>query len=118
MLVLLSLPLAVLGALWLLVLTNTPAGMMGAAGALALLGLAVNPAILMVDRMQQKIRSGWSGGAAALAAVRERTRPVLMTSATTIAALWPLALTSGRENESSGRRSPPWSSAASPPLPC
>ena len=98
-LVLLALPLTLLGATWLLVLTNTPTGYMTAAGAIMLFGLTVNPAILLVDRMQQRIRAGWSGGAAALASVRERTRPVLMTSATTIAALWPLALVTGRENE-------------------
>lgn len=98
-LVLLSLPLTLLGATWLLVLTGTPAGMMALAGAIMLFGLAVNPAILLVDRMQQRIRGGWSAGAAALATVRERTRPVLMTTATTIAALWPLALVSGKENE-------------------
>ena len=99
LLVLLALPLTLLGATWLLVVTDTPAGYMAAAGALMLFGLTVNPAILLVDRMQQRIRAGWSGGAAALASVRERTRPVLMTSATTMAALWPLALASGRENE-------------------
>ena len=98
-LVLLSLPLTLLGATWLLVLTGTPAGIMALAGAIMLFGLTVNPAILLVDRMQQRIRGGWSAGAAALASVRERTRPVLMTAATTIAALWPLALTTGRENE-------------------
>ena len=98
-LVLLALPLTLLGSTWLLVLTGTPAGMMALAGAIMLFGLTVNPAILLVDRMQQKIRGGWSAGAAALASVRERTRPVLMTTATTIAALWPLALTTGRENE-------------------
>ncbi len=98
-LVLLALPLTLLGATWLLVFTGTPVGLMTAAGAIMLLGLTVNPAILLVDRMQQKIRGGWSAGAAALAAVRERTRPVLMSSATTIAALWPLALVTGRENE-------------------
>ena len=98
-LVLLALPLTLLGATWLLVFTNTPATYMTAAGAIMLFGLTVNPAILLVDRMQQRIRAGWSSGAAALASVRERTRPVLMTSATTIAALWPLALVTGRENE-------------------
>ena len=98
-LVVLAWPLAVLGATWMLVLTNTPFGMMAIAGVAVLIGLSVNPAILLVDRIQQRIRNGSSAGAAAMAAVRERTRPVLMTSATTIAALWPLALVSGRENE-------------------
>lgn len=98
-LIILALPLTLLGAAWVMLLTGTPVGYMSAAGAVMLFGLTVNPAILLVDRMQQRIRGGWSTGAAALASVRERTRPVLMTSATTIAALWPLALTTGRENE-------------------
>ena len=99
LLVMLALPLAVLGSAWLFVLTGTPASLMAGAGVVMLFGLAVNPAILLVDRIAQRVRGGWSAGAAALAAVRERTRPVLMTSATTIAALWPLAITTGRENE-------------------
>ena len=98
-LVLMALPLAVLGSAWLFVLTGTPASVMAGAGVVMLFGLAVNPAILLLDRIAQRVRGGWSAGAAALAAVRERTRPVLMTSATTIAALWPLAITTGRENE-------------------
>jgi len=53
-----------------------------------------------VDRMQARVRAGGaSAGAAALAAVRERARPVLMTTATTVAGLWPLALVTGQENE-------------------
>ena len=98
-LVLLALPLTVIGATWSMVLAQTPMGPMAIAGIVALAGLTVNPAILLIDRMQQKTRVGWSPGAAALGAVKERTRPVLMTAATTIAALWPLALTTGRENE-------------------
>jgi multidrug efflux pump subunit AcrB/ABC-type multidrug transport system ATPase subunit len=99
-LVLLALPLTVLGATWALVFAGMGLDIMAMLGALALFGLTVNPAILIVDRMQQLVRvGGWSSGAAALAAVHERTRPVLMTTATTVAALWPLALTTGRENE-------------------
>ncbi len=99
-LVLLALPLTALGAVWALVVAGMPFGMMAAVGIVTLLGLTVNPAILLVDRMQQRaLVYSWTPGAAALAAVRERTRPVLMTACTTIAGLWPLALTTGRANE-------------------
>ena len=99
-LVLVALPLTLLGSTWALVLTGTPLGAMALVGALTLLGLTVNPAILLVDRMQQQTLHGHrSAGAAALAAVRERARPVFMTTATTVAGLWPLALVTGRENE-------------------
>jgi multidrug efflux pump subunit AcrB/ABC-type multidrug transport system ATPase subunit len=99
-LVLFAVPLTILGSAWALVLTGMPADMIAMAGAVVLLGLTVNPAILLVDRMQQKVLiSSWSAGAAAIAAVRERVRPVLMTACTTIAGLWPLAIPTGRENE-------------------
>ncbi|MYF29377.1 MAG: ATP-binding cassette domain-containing protein [Gammaproteobacteria bacterium] len=98
-LVLLSVFLAVIGAAWLMVLTDTPLEPIAVVGAVVLVGLAINPAILIVDRMQHRVRNGWPPGAAALGSVRERTRPVLMTATTTIAALWPLALSRGMENE-------------------
>ena len=99
-LVLLALPLTLLGSTWALAIAGMPLDIMAMLGALTLLGLTVNPAILLVDRMQQLVLfGGWSSGAAALASVRERTRPVLMTTATTVAGLWPLALATGRENE-------------------
>jgi multidrug efflux pump subunit AcrB/ABC-type multidrug transport system ATPase subunit len=99
-LVLIALPLTLLGATWALAVAGMPLSIMAIMGALALIGLTVNPAILLVDRMQQLVLiSKWTAGAAAFAAVRERTRPILMTTATTIAALWPLALETGRENE-------------------
>lgn len=100
LLVMIAVPLTILGAAWALVFAGEPAGLMALVGAVALLGLTVNPAILLVDRMQERLRSGaWTAGAAALAAVRERARPVLMTSCTTVAGLWPLAISSGKEME-------------------
>ena len=99
-LVMVAVPLAILGTLWGLALTGlTFANPMAMAGMLVLIGLMVNPAILLIDRMQQLTRIGYSSGAAAYAAVKERTRPVLLTAATTIAALWPLSLATGAEGE-------------------
>jgi multidrug efflux pump subunit AcrB/ABC-type multidrug transport system ATPase subunit len=100
LLVLVALPLTVLGATWGLFFAGMAFEPMALVGVLALIGLTLNPAILLVDRMQRRAWvGGRSAGAAALAAVRERARPVLMTAATTVAALWPLALVTGRENE-------------------
>ena len=99
-LILVSVPLTILGATWALVLAGVGAGIYALVGVIALLGLTVNPAILLVDRMQGRLlHAGASGGAAAIGAVRERTRPVLMTSCTTIAGLWPLALSTGDQYE-------------------
>jgi multidrug efflux pump subunit AcrB/ABC-type multidrug transport system ATPase subunit len=99
-LVLLAVPLTILGATWALVFANVGAGVYALVGAIALLGITVNPAILLVDRMQRRLLGGRaSGGTAAITAVRERTRPVLMTSCTAIAGLWPLALSTGGEFE-------------------
>ncbi len=99
-LVLFSAPLTMIGAIWGLNIAGLPLGGLALPGAVVLMGLMVNPAILLVERMQQKVLSGrWTAGAAAVAAVRERSRPVLMTACTTIAGLWPLAISTGAENE-------------------
>jgi ABC-type multidrug transport system ATPase subunit/preprotein translocase subunit SecF len=101
LLVMLAAPLTIIGAIWALCFAGMPLfSPMAIAGVVVLMGIMVNPAILLVDRMQTRVLgSGWSAGAAALAAVRERSRPVLMTTATTIAGLWPLAISTGTENE-------------------
>lgn len=99
-LIIISVPLAVIGSLWGVALTGTPLlDYMVWVGVLVLIGLLVNPAILLIDRMQQFVRIGYSSGAAAYAAVKERTRPILLTTATTIAALWPLSIATGAEFE-------------------
>ncbi|MEX0901962.1 MAG: efflux RND transporter permease subunit [Pseudohongiellaceae bacterium] len=100
LLILLAVPLTLFGSTWALVFAGLGVDVIAAIGVIVLLGLTVNPAILLVDRMQQKLlKTGCSGGSAAMTAVRERVRPVLMTSCTTIAGLWPLAIATGAEFE-------------------
>jgi multidrug efflux pump subunit AcrB/ABC-type multidrug transport system ATPase subunit len=99
-LIFVSVPLTLIGALWALVMTGTAATEpMALMGAVCLLGLSVNPAILIVDRMQRLSAGGHSVVRAALEASRDRVRPVLMTGVTTVAGLAPLALKTGVENE-------------------
>ena len=99
-LVFVAVPLTLLGTVWTLILTGMTGNPSVIVGAIALFGITVNPAILLIDRMQRKtLDSGWTAGAAAFSAVRERTRPVLLTAATTIAALLPLTISKGVPNE-------------------
>lgn len=95
-----ALPLTLLGASWVLALSGGFPPQSVIIGAVALFGISINPAILLVDRMQRKtLDFGWSPGAAALSTVYERTRPVLLTTATTITALLPLTISTGQPNE-------------------
>jgi HAE1 family hydrophobic/amphiphilic exporter-1 len=61
-------------------------------GVLALLGIAVNDAIVKVDTIRRLRSEGMAAGAAILEASRLRLRPILMTSATTVLAMLPMAI--------------------------
>ncbi len=61
-------------------------------GILALLGIAVNDAIVKVDTIRRLRSEGRPGIEAILEASRLRLRPILMTSATTVLAMVPMAI--------------------------
>ena len=61
-------------------------------GVLALLGIAVNDAIVKVDTIRRLRSEGLPGDQAILEASRLRLRPILMTSATTVLAMLPMAI--------------------------
>lgn len=90
--VMLSVPMAGIGVLVTLFLTETTLNIQSYIGCIMLGGIVVNNAILLVDQAGQLRRSGRSTHAAALEAGRRRLRPILMTSTTTILGLLPLAL--------------------------
>ncbi|WP_029132963.1 efflux RND transporter permease subunit [Sedimenticola selenatireducens] len=89
--VMLSVPLAAIGVLVTLFLTETTLNLQSAIGCIMLGGIAVNNAILLVDQAGQLRRSGLDTDTALAEAGRRRLRPVLMTTLTTILALLPLA---------------------------
>jgi HAE1 family hydrophobic/amphiphilic exporter-1 len=90
--ILLTIPLAMVGAVILLMVLNLPLNIMSFIGMIMLAGIAVNDSIILVDLINQLRRSGRDMEAAIIAAGQLRIRPIFMTSATTILALFPLTL--------------------------
>ncbi len=89
--IILSLPFAAVGVAWFLLLTGTPFNIMAMIGMLVLIGVVVNNGIVLVDHINNLRRGGRPRQQAILEGCRERLRPILMTAATTIVGLIPLA---------------------------
>jgi HAE1 family hydrophobic/amphiphilic exporter-1 len=89
--VMLSVPVAAVGVLLILFLTDTTLNLQSAIGCIMLCGIAVNNAILLVDQTGRLRREGMATREALIEAGRRRLRPILMTTLTTILALLPLA---------------------------
>jgi len=86
-----SLPLAVIGAFPALLITNRPIGISALIGFLMLIGIVVTNAIVLLDRVEQLRHEGVPTREALLRAGATRVRPILMTAVATILALLPLA---------------------------
>ncbi len=92
LIVMFSVPLAAIGVIVTLFLTDTTMNLQSAIGCIMLGGIVVNNAILLVDQAGQLRRAGLDTANALAEAGRRRLRPILMTSLTTVLALLPLAL--------------------------
>ncbi len=98
--VMFSVPLAVVGVILMLFLTNTTFNVQSFIGCIMLGGIVVNNAILLVDTANQLRRQdGLSVRHAVEEAGRRRLRPILMTALTTICGLLPLSLGLGEGGE-------------------
>ncbi len=89
-LIMASLPFAGVGAVVLLDWLTLPVSVVVLLGAILLVGIAVNNAIVLVDCINQRRRDHARVRDAIVTAARERLRPILMTTATTILGLLPL----------------------------
>lgn len=103
--VMLTLPLAIIGAFLALLITGTTLDVYGFIGLLLVLGLVAKNAILLVDFANQKREQGLSVREALLAAGPVRLRPILMTTFAMIFGMLPLAL--GFSEGSKGREALP-----------
>lgn len=87
-----SLLYSMVGVVWFLALTNTPLTFMGLVGIMILIGVVVNNGIVLVDHINNLRREGLSRDQAVIQGSADRFRPIMMTAATTILGLVPLAL--------------------------
>ena len=93
--VLFSIPLAIIGALWALALANQSLSIFSFLGIIMLVGLVTKNAILVVDFTNELRGKGYGTAHALLTASRLRLRPILMTALSMIIALFPIALSQG-----------------------
>ena len=92
-----SLPLALIGVLVALAITGRTLGLPAMMGLLLLIGIVVTNAIVLIAFVEQLREQGMSVMEALITGGRVRLRPILMTALTTSFALLPLAAFSGGE---------------------
>ena len=92
MLILVTIPMAFTGVTFGLLLTGNPLSLYTLYGVIALAGIAVNSAIVLIDAANARIRAGMRPLHATIYAARRRVIPILMTTTTTIAGLFSLAV--------------------------
>jgi HAE1 family hydrophobic/amphiphilic exporter-1 len=98
--IMMTLPLALIGAIVGLFVTKNTMSMGAMIGIILLMGLVTKNAILLVDRAIERVRErGESPLQAILEAGPERLRPILMTSAAVILGMLPTALSRGEGSE-------------------
>lgn len=97
--ILLSVPLAVIGAIFALLLTGTELSVVVFLGLIMLAGIVVNNAIVLVDKINQLRVAGVEKIEAIVQGAESRLRPILMTTMTTTLGMIPLALGIGEGTE-------------------
>lgn len=93
--ILLTIPLAAVGAILIFLFLGKSLNIMAYIGIIMLVGIAVNDSIILVDAINQLRAGGMNILDAIFAAGQRRIRPIIMTSITTILALLPLTISFG-----------------------
>ncbi|MFG6104181.1 efflux RND transporter permease subunit [Leptothoe sp. EHU-05/26/07-4] len=94
--IILTIPFALIGTIFGYVVLNLPFSFPTAIGIISLTGIVVNNAIVMVDTMNERRREGWDVRHAAALGASDRLRPIVTTSITTVIGLIPLALSDAK----------------------
>jgi len=101
--ILMTVPLAMLGALVFLAVRSIDLNIYAQVGLVTLIGLAAKNGILIVEVAEQHVKAGMSVQEAAMAAAESRMRPILMTAIASLAGFLPLvvATTAGANSQQS-----------------
>ncbi|SFG14950.1 hydrophobic/amphiphilic exporter-1, HAE1 family [Salegentibacter agarivorans] len=97
--VLFSIPLSFIGALWALALTDQSLNIFTILGIIMLIGLVAKNAILLVDFANHRLAHGEKIRTALIQANHARLRPILMTTIAMVFGMLPIALASGAAAE-------------------
>jgi len=87
-----SIVFSIIGVYWFFLLTGTTMTFMSMVGIMVLIGVVVNIGIVLVDHINNLRRQGVPRNEAIVQAGRDRLRPILMTTLTTLLGLAPLAV--------------------------
>ena len=98
-LILFTVPLGFVGLFLILVLTHTPFSIVGMLGAIMMIGIVVNNAILLMDEVSILTGQGTPPDKAMLQASKNKFRAILMTSLTSIIGVMPMAFGTGLGSE-------------------
>ncbi|MFC3193827.1 efflux RND transporter permease subunit [Marinicella sediminis] len=101
-----SVPLAFIGAIWGLYLTGTTVSVVVFIGLIMLAGIVVNNAIVLIDLIKQMINKGVPLTVAIIESGQARLRPIIMTTLTTVLGLLPMVMTWGDSSAGSEIRAP------------
>lgn len=99
LIIMFTVPLSLIGVSWVLYFTKTPLSVIVALGFIMLGGIVVNNGILLIDFINLARKKGLGIFEAAIQSSKVRTRPIMMTSLTTIVGLLPLAFALGEGAE-------------------
>ena len=97
--ILFTVPLALVGVTLGLLVSGETISVISFIGVIFLAGVVVNNAIVLVDAINRRRRDGEELQEAILGAGRERLRPIVMTTTTTVLGLLPMALGLGAGDE-------------------
>lgn len=97
--ILFTIPLALVGAVLALWLTNSPVSVVVFIGLILLVGLVTKNAIILIDRVNQLREAGMAKREALVEGARSRLRPIAMTTLCTLFGFLPLAIATGEGAE-------------------